>query len=130
MKLARILGVVSAMVLLSVLTAFGGRIVESVSVSVPNTCSNNKTLTVKVTIRVKARTHVTVTLWEKDLGRDDKIDSQTVDPPPMDNPLDSANWEKTVTFQFKPDKFEVGKNLELCATAGDAKSAVVRIRCK
>jgi hypothetical protein len=138
MRITKALRLVSALLTVVTLNLYSGaaamaaeKIVQSVELKVPATCSQNEVVTVDVTIRVKARTSITVTLWEKDYGRDDKIGSQTVDPPVTTNPFDAMEArEKTVTFKFRPARFERGKNIELSATARDTKSAVVRMRCK
>ena len=103
-----------------------GNFVKSVTVMAPSTCTKGETLTVKVLVKVRVALNVKVTLKEDDVLFDDTIGTKYI----SRNPGNSTDWEDTVTFTFKPGKFERGKTLEFYAKAGDAKSSTVKIRCK
>ena len=79
-----------------------------------------------MTVKAKLAWHVEVKLYEDDVVLDDKIGTKTID-----RKLDEGkDWEESVTFTFRPSKYEKGKTLELYAKAGDAKSNTIKVKCK
>ena len=103
-----------------------GAFIESVTVTGPSSCSQGEDITVTVTVKAKLAWHVEVKLYEDDVVLDDKIGTKTID-----RKLDEGkDWEESVTFTFRPSKYEKSKTLELYAKAGDAKSNTIKVKCK